>query len=372
MKSVKKIIEFEDLAKKLIEVAVKEEDFSGSLPYVFEIKGYLYGGYLPDKNSKKKVAFFDLDGSLEKVSTPSVATLTILSLEEKCKISSKEIFKIIAEMLRTKDVETAEERLTKILKNSSFNFNRYEEIGYEVANKFTPVRNSKELVKSLSEKMGYASYLTSLSFELPVKLIGKKLGFDFSYGSKLSFDKDGKFLSFHFLRKEKIRDEIFKQSSIPHGCYCVIDDDPNFAPVLKFGINPYFLVKEIEGFDNFIHIPEAREKDDMLLIKKYIERWDSVYIELCINSVEEELEKIKIAKQIKKAYSNFSPDFPRLVWEYMKKEKRMERKARLLDLLVDFKLSQSWDIAEEINKLLSYYPAYKMSEKFEEIIKAYK
>jgi phosphoserine phosphatase len=376
----RRLIEYEELSKKLIEIAVKEKDFSPAFSYVAEISGYPYGGTIPGKNFKYKLACFDLDGSLNRISTPDAASLIILNLVEKCKIPKEKILRPIKHLQQYKDFEKSEKELTKVLKDYNFNFEKYVEISEDVSRGFQPIRNCNGYIIFM-KNLGYRSILASLSFDLPVKLIGKKLGFDESYGSQLYFDEKGNFISFRWLRKEKLRDEKFKENRIYHGCYFILDDDPSFAPVLKSGINPYFLVKEIEAkpFDSFICVPEVREKDDMLLLKDPVKNWESMYIELW-NPRKLELEKVKIANEIKKQYEEFlitptevsARKFSSSVSKYMFKEIRREGKARLRRLLTHFEINHDLAIAKEIHNILSRYPAYKMSEKIFEILESHK
>jgi phosphoserine phosphatase len=372
-----RLIEDPEVSKKLLEVAVKEKDFLPVFSYIAEISDHLYGGTIPGKNFKYKLACFDLDGSLNKISTQDAASLIILNLVEKCKIPKEKILRPIKHLQQYKDFEKSEKELTKVLKDYNFNFEKYVEISEDVSEEFQPIGNCKGYVNFMKE-FSYSLILASLSFDLPVKLIGKKLGFDESYGSQLYFDERGNFISFRWLRKEKLRDEKFKENLIYHGCYFILDDDPNFAPVLKSGINPYFIVKEIEAkpFDSFICVPEAREKDDMLLLKEPLERWESMYIELWLNSRELELEKVKIANEIKKRYEEFlkiqreffARRFSSSVSKYLFKEKRPEGRVKLLNLLTRFEINRNPAIAKEIYNTLSRYPAYKMSEKIFEIL----
>jgi phosphoserine phosphatase len=377
----KKLIDYIELSKKLIEVGVKEEDFLPSSSYVAEIEGYPYGGKVPGRSFKEKLGFFDLDGSLNKNSTPDAASLIISNLIERCKIKKEEILKPIKHLLQYQDFNNTEKEITRILKRANFNYEKYVEISYDVANKFQPIKNCKEYINFMKED-GYRCILASLSFEKVVKLIGKKLGFDESYGSPLFFDENGDFIFFRWLRKWEVRDKKFKEKRIPHGCCFIFDDDPNSAAAFKTGmqLQPSFLVEKIENkpFDTSICVPEIREKDDMLLLKWLLKRWENLYIEVRLNSLEVELEKVKIAEEIKKCYKELLSEqseisfqqFSSNVAKYLLRERRPERKALLLDLLTHFEKDYDLAIAKEIHNLLSLYPAYKMSEKFRKIFES--
>jgi phosphoserine phosphatase len=376
-----RLIEYEDLSKKIIEIGVKEKDFLPFSPYVAEIAGYPYGGKIPGKAFKYKLGLFDLDGTLNKIHSPDLASLIISNLIEKCGIEKERILRPIRHLLQYKNFEGSEEELTKVLKSSNFNFDKYVEISQDVSKEFQPIRNCKECISFMRENNYYCGLL-SQSFDLPVKLIGKKLGFDESHGSQLYFDEKGNFVSFHWLRKEELRDKKFAENSVRHGCYFILDDDPNFAPVLKSGINPYFIVKEVEvkPFDIFICVPEVREKDDMLLLKDSTERWESMYIEVYLNPPDLELEKVRIANEAKKALQKlrtsgqeiFARQFSLNVSKYLHKEIRPERRTKLLTLLTLFEGGYNLAIAEEIDSVLSRYPAYKMSEKLAEVLESFK
>jgi phosphoserine phosphatase len=368
-----------DLCKKLFEVVVKS-DFVPSSSYVAEIAGYPYGGIIPGKDFKYKLGWFDLDGTLNKISSPDAASLTIRKLEE-CGIEREKILRPIKRLLQYKDFESSEKEFTKVLRDANFNRYKYIEICEEVANEFVPIGNCKECISSM-KKIGYSPVLASYSPHEVVKRIGKNLGFDASFGSSFEFDEDGKFVSFRWLRKEKIRDEKFKENLIHHGCYFVLDDDPNFAPVLKTGINPYFLVEEPKTeteFDSFICVPEVRRRNDMLLLVIMVKKWEDTYVEL-FNSYNLEFEKVKVANEAKKSYQEFLLSgekifverFSRNVSTYLFMEIRPDRKPKLGELLANFQLKPDVDKAKEINDLLLGYLGYNLSEKIFEILKTHK
>lgn len=345
--------------REIVARAIKAKDFIPPSDFGYIVEQYPYLGIpLNKKEYKKKLSIYDLDGSLNELFSPTPAELSIEKICERYKINEKKFWIPIKHMLTTGDKRSAEESISKTLFTCGFTYETYKEICYEVVSDFKPVKNAKEVLKYKKEKMGYYNVLESMSFDLIVKLIGKKLGFDFSIGSSLHFDENGKFRYFKFLDKVKTRNEILKkQIFTEYGCCIVLDDNPKFAPVLKAGLNPLFLFNKIKhslSYDLVVCIPEARE--DMWKIIQPLRRYEYIFVQFNITPLLEIIERINISKKLreafeKKEYYNSKERISNYVQNLLRLQRMPGRRLEILECLLYFISSENGKIDYYAKKL---------------------